>query len=101
MIAVRGPCFGAGLGLSPSASAQGIIKGSAASMKKPLPDLSAGPTKTSLAKATRDLPESQLIDEKLCSDLIIRTIESALFDCQRGRANRNAKFFAKPVSQLQ
>lgn len=34
------------LALALSASAQGIIKGSAASMKKPLPDLAAGPTKT-------------------------------------------------------
>jgi hypothetical protein len=48
--------FSLALPLAASASAQ-IIKGSAASMKLPMPDLSAGPTKTCHTNATGDLPD--------------------------------------------
>jgi hypothetical protein len=44
------------LALSASISAQ-VIKGSAASMEKPMPDLSAGPTKTCHARSNGELPD--------------------------------------------
>jgi Putative MetA-pathway of phenol degradation len=81
VIAVRGPCCGAGLGLSLSASAQGIIKGFGSFVERA--------ASRSVDQANKDLSlrtqpaifsESQLIDEKLCSDLIIRGFELTLFE---------------------